>query len=199
MGCCPGSGGSAIIQAKRELDGIGGNGNMANIDPNSEMVRMEYFGPRVGAVSYHGKRKVYRFGNNTVDRFDDVNPEDVNMLLGQNGFRVIPRDAQKVKGPEAEFVPEPSGETIPAPVEEPEEIFVGFKEEEDGFAIPPLEEEGIPPVLEIPEMPGTVKELKSAVLGAGLDTLLAWLKEEQDGKARKTALEAIEDALNDYS
>ena len=40
-------------------------------------------------------------------------------------------------------------------------------------------------------------KFKKAVIGADLDTLLAWLKEEQRGKQRKTALEAIENALED--
>lgn len=208
MGCCGGSNSAkVIIQAREELDGIGGNGNMANIDPNGEMVRMEYFGPRIGAVSYNGKRIVYRFGNNAIDRFNDVNPEDVETLLRQPGFRVIGQDAQKFQSPgvEIEFVPEPAGEIemLPAPGGESEEIFAGVPVGEDiledDYVIPPLEGEGIPPELDIPALPGTVKDIKKAVIGADLDTLLTWLRDEQSGKNRKTAIEAIEDALEDYS
>ena len=202
-GCCPGSGGSAIVQAKRELDGIGDNGNMnTQIDPDAEMVRLEYYGPRVGAVTYHGKRKKYRFGNNAVDRFDDVNPEDVETLLGQPNFRIIDRDAHKHKSSGADFVPEPSGEVvqevvIPEPAGEVVTLESASVWEDEGVYAGETLEDGDPPALDIESLPGTVKEIKKAVMGADLDTLLAWLKEEQRDKQRKTALEAIENALED--
>ena len=184
-GCCPGAGGTIIMQAKQELDGVGGNGNMdIQIDPGVETVRMEYFGPRVGAVTFHGKRRIYRFGNNAVDRYNDVNPEDVEMFLGQPGFEVVGRDTHKIQVPADGYIPEPSGEVVQETVQEvtPESDLSG---------------DGEPPALDIEPMPNTVKEIKSAVMGADLDTLLSWLREEQNGKARKTALEAIDGALED--
>ncbi len=186
-GCCPGAGGSAIIQAKQDLDGLGGNGNMnTQVDLDAKAVRMEYFGPRIGAVTYHGKRKHYRFGNNTMDRYDDVNPEDVEMFLGQPNFRVIGEYTQADRAPDVDFIPEPAGDFVPEPAGKfiPGEV--------DKIELP---DEGIPPALDIEPLPGTVKEIKSAVMGADLDTLLAWLRDEQTGKNRKTALEAIEGAL----
>ncbi len=199
-GCCPGSGGNVIMQAKQDLDGQlpGGNRNM-----NAQKVRMEYFGPRVGAVTYHGKRKNYRFGNNPIDRYDDVNPEDVEILLRQVDFRVVGKDGQTYQTPEFDFVPEPAGEVIPEdapPAEELEEIEVDVPLP-SGEIIADSERsvevfgDGVPPALGITPLPNTVKEIKSAVRGADLDTLLAWLREEHDGKNRKTAVEAIESAL----
>lgn len=188
-GCCPGAGGTIIMQAKQELDGVGGNGNMnIQIDPGVETVRMEYFGPRVGAVTFHGKRKKYRFGNNAVDRYNDVNPEDVEMFLGQPHFEVVDRDAHKIQVPADGYIPEPSGEVVQETVQE---TIQEVAPESD------LSGDGEPPALDIEPMPNTVKEIKSAVMGADLDTLLSWLREEQNGKARKTALEAIDGALED--
>jgi hypothetical protein len=168
---------------------------------------MEYFGPRIGAVTYHGKRKHYRFGNNPIDRYDDVNPEDVEILLRQSGFRVVGEDSQSFQAPGFDFIPEPAGDVIPEdapPAEELEEIEVPIPEpmgtvitsdaEGEGAVI---SSEGEPPALESQPLPGTVKEIKSAVSGADLDTLLSWLREEQNGKKRKTAFEAIENALEE--
>ena len=197
-GCCPGSGGSVIMQAKQDLDGWlpGGNGNMnTQIDPNAKKVRMEYFGTRIGAVTYHGKRKKYRFGNNPIDRYEDVNPEDVETLLGQADFRTVGKDSQSFQAPGlVDFVPEPAGEVTPdvaPPAEELEEIEVPAGE---GTVI---SSDGEPPALESQPLPGTVKEIKAAVIGADLDTLLSWLQEEQENKKRKTAFEAIENALEE--
>ncbi len=191
-GCCSGAGGNVIMQAKQDLDGQlpGGNRNM-----NTQKVRMEYFGPRVGAVTYHGKRKNYRFGNNPIDRYDDVNPEDVETLLRQVDFRVVGKDGQTYQTPEFDFVPEPAGEVIPGiapPAEELEEIEVDVPLP-SGEII--TSESGAPPAFDIIPLPNTVKEIKSGVRGADLDTLLAWLREEHDGKNRKTAVESIESAL----
>ena len=183
-GCCPGAGGTVIMQAKKELDGVGGNGNMnIQIDPGVETVRMEYIGPRVGAVTFHGKRRKYRFGNNAIDRYDDVNPEDVEMFLGQPGFEIVGRDAHKIQVSTDGYIPEPSGEVVQETVQEVVQEVVP--------------EDGAPPALDISPMPNTVKEIRAAVMGADLDTLLSWLREEQNGKGRKTALEAIDEALED--
>jgi len=201
-GCCPGSGGSVIMQAKQDLDGWlpGGNGNMnTQIDPNVK-VRMEYFGPRVGAVTYHGKRKKYRFGNNPIDRYDDVNPEDVEILLKQTDFREVGKDSQSFQAPGFDFIPEPAGEVIPdaaPPAEELEEIEVPVPESYAYGEGVVVSSEGEPPALESQPLPGTVKEIKAAVLGVDLDTLLSWLREEQENKKRKTAFEAIENALEE--
>ena len=209
-GCCPGSGGSVIMQAKQDLDGWlpGGNGNMnTQIDPNAKKVRMEYFGPRIGAVTYHGKRKNYRFGNNPIDRYDDVNPEDVEILLRQTDFREVGKDSQSFQAPGFDFIPEPAGEVVPEaapPAEELEEIEIPVPEPTGTFTASDVEGEGAvissegePPALESQPLPGTVKEIKDAVIGADLDTLLSWLREEQDNKKRKTAFEAIENALEE--
>jgi hypothetical protein len=200
------------MQAKQDLDGWlpGGNGNMnTQIDLNAEKVRMEYFGPRVGAVTYHGKRKKYRFGNNPIDRYDDVNPEDVEKLSGQADFRVVGKDSQSYQAPGlVDFVPEPAGEVttpdVAPPAEELEEIEVPVPDSVGAFTASGGEREGAvissdgePPAPESLPLPGTVKEIKAAVIGADLDTLLSWLREEQGDKKRKTAFEAIENALEE--
>ncbi len=187
-GCC-GGGGQMIMQAKREINELGGSNNMnIQIDPGVETVRMEYFGPRVGAVTFHGKRRKYRFGNNAVDRYDDVNPEDVEMFLGQPHFEIVSRDAHKIQVTADGYIPEPSGEVVQETVQEVGQEVVPESD---------LSGDGEPPVLDISLMPNTVKEIRSAVMGADLDTLLSWLKEEQNGKGRKTALEAIDEALEE--
>ena len=209
-GCCGGSDSAGIImQAKQELAGQlpGGNKNMnTQIDPNVK-VRMEYFGTRIGAVTYHGKRRHYRFGNNPIDRYDDVNPEDVEILLRQADFRVVGEDSQSFQAPgfDINFIPEPAGEVVPEvapPAEELEEIEVDIPlpSEEiiaDSERSVEVSGDGDPPALYITPLPNTVKEIKSAVRGADLDTLLAWLREEHDRKNRKTAIEAIETALEE--
>lgn len=200
-GCCGGSDSASIImQAKQELDGRlpGGNGNMnTQIDTSAQKVRVEYFGTRVGAVTYHGKRKNYRFGNNPIDRYDDVNPEDVEILLRQADFRVVGKDGQTHQIPEFDFVPEPAGgvvrEVIP---EEPELVDIPAPMVEVERSVE-IFGDGVPPALDIEPLPNTVKEIKAAVIGTDLDTLLSWLREEHDGKNRKTAIEVIESALEE--
>ena len=188
-GCCPGAGSKIIMQAKREINELGGSNNMnIQIDPGVETVRMEYFGPRIGAVTFHGKRRKYRFGNNAVDRYDDVNPEDVEMFLGQPGFEIVDRDTHKIQVKADGYIPEPSGEVVQETVQEVGQEVVPESD---------LSGDGEPPALDISPMPNTVKEIRSAVMGADLDTLLSWFREEQNGKGRKTALEAIEEALED--
>lgn len=207
MGCCGGSSSAkVIIQAKNEIAGIGGNGDMSDIDPSAEIVRMEYFGPRVGAVTYFGRRKHYRFGNNAVDRYQDVNPEDVETLLRQPGFRIVGRDLGKYQPPEVDFVPEPSGDYVPEPVNEfvpefaPEgvEVIVDESPEE----IPVMDDDEWEKAIsdespELAPMPSTAKEIKKEVMKVNMETLISWLKEEQSGKKRKTAIEAIEQALEE--
>jgi len=178
-----------IMQAKREIGELGGSNNMnIQIEPGVETVRMEYSGPRVGAVTFHGRRRKYRFGNNAVDRYDDVNPEDVDMFLGQPHFGVVDRDAHKIQVSADGYIPEPSGEVVPEAVQEVGQEVVPESD---------LSGDGDPPELDISPMPNTVKEIRAAVIGADLDILLSWLREEQNGKGRKTALEAIEEALED--
>jgi hypothetical protein len=193
------------MQAKQDLDeGLpGGKGNMnTQIDPSAKKVRMEYFGKRIGAVTYHGKRKHYRFGNNPINRYDDVNPEDVEILLRQADFRVVGEDSQSFQAPgfDINFIPEPAGEVVPEvapPAEELEEVEIPIPEPTGTFIASDAEGDGVPPALDTIPLPNTVKEIKSAVRGADLDTLLAWLREEHDGKNRKTAIEAIESALEE--
>ena len=66
---------------------------------DSGMVRVEYYGPRSGAVTYVGKSgRQYRFGNNTLERFADMPAGDAEMFVNMEFFRVV-RRAQPVTAP----------------------------------------------------------------------------------------------------
>lgn len=63
------------------------------IDPNVvQPVRMEFIGKRTGAVTYQGARgsgRTYRGGNNPVNRFHNVHPDDVAILEGGAEWRRV--------------------------------------------------------------------------------------------------------------
>jgi hypothetical protein len=171
-----------IIKAKQD---IGGNGNMAMANSNQpeNKVRIEYFGPRTGAVTYFGKRRKYRFGNNPTDRFQDVEPEDAEVFTRLAGFRIVRGPDPNYFAKETDFVPAPDGsvEQDPEPLDEPMEA--------------PEAEPEAQYVETSPDLPGTVREIQAAVKDSDVDTLLAWLREEQAGNARVTAIKAIEGEL----
>ena len=84
-GC--GNGGNAVMEAKREFDG---QAAPRSVSSGSGFVRIEYSGVRVGGVTYFGRSgRSYRFGNNPIERINDVHPEDVDVFLGLEGFRVL--------------------------------------------------------------------------------------------------------------
>ena len=100
-GCCGGSNAAKkILQAKQVFGGA-----PAIEIPEGETVRIEYFGPRSGAVTFFGKSgKRYQLGNNTINRYADVDPQDAPMFLGMEGFRAINR---AVQAPGVPDVPQP--------------------------------------------------------------------------------------------
>jgi len=92
-------------------------------------MRIEYFGPKIGGVTYQGKSgKRYIFGNNTTNRYNDVDNQDVALFLNMEGFRAINRevippaaaDTQKVI--KAEEIQTPVEESFPVSVAEVEVI-----------------------------------------------------------------------------
>ena len=94
-------------------------------------MRIEYFGPRVGGVTYQGKSgKRYIFGNNTTNRFNDVDSQDVPTFLAMEGFRVINRevippaaaDTQKVIHTEEIQTPVEESFPVAASTEDIEEL-----------------------------------------------------------------------------
>lgn len=119
--CCGGGPAAAnILNAKRNLPPMGSYAEAVNVAeiPTTDQgkIRLQYTGNRQGSVSYMGQRLTYRFGNNTMDRVHDVEPEDVERLLGAGDFKVVPINAPT--GP-AGFVPAPASQNVP---KEPEPL-----------------------------------------------------------------------------
>jgi glycosyltransferase involved in cell wall biosynthesis len=94
--CCGGSSAIPILQAKRAIAGeimveeivIDGGGNM---------VRMEYIGENTGAIWFNVDNRRYRGGNNAVNKFSDVDPADVEYLVGTGRWKVIAQLKAEVK------------------------------------------------------------------------------------------------------
>ena len=102
--CCGGGrAASTIINAKRAIGQLPPEQDTANLP---DLVRMEYYGPRAGGVTYTGPSgRRYVFGNSTTSRYNDVDKKDVSLFLGMEGFRVIQRSK-----------PQPPEEKTPAPL-----------------------------------------------------------------------------------
>jgi hypothetical protein len=125
-GCCGGSKAALQILAAKRI--------FSQSVPQEELpvggtMRIEYFGPKVGGVTYQGKSgKRYIFGNNTTNRYNDVDNQDVALFLNMEGFRAINRevippaaaDTQKVI--KAEEIQTPVEESFPVSVAEVEVI-----------------------------------------------------------------------------
>lgn len=94
-GCCGGNG-DALLQAKQMIASfqIGGQAAIVERDPVHVLpavVRMEFIGVQQGAVTFFGSngRYQYRGGRNAMDRYADVQPEDVDHLEATGMWRVI--------------------------------------------------------------------------------------------------------------
>lgn len=107
--CCGGNG-AAILAARAAWDGTapdtGGltlnittrqgrlNGDNMIIQGAPETgvtpVRLEFVGERQGAVTYNGKDgRSYRGGNNPLERYANVHPDDVGKLVSTGDWRVV--------------------------------------------------------------------------------------------------------------
>lgn len=100
MGCCGG-------KAKQQLSGMasGGDPTIAGsafeavpIEGGVQLIRLEYVGNNVGAVTYQrkdgqGSGRAYRGGNNAVDRYINAHPHDVDWLIGTGRWRAVARVA----------------------------------------------------------------------------------------------------------
>lgn len=96
-GC--GSEGEKVMRAKEEFSGAPAPRATSS---GSGFVRVEYSGVRVGGVTYFGKdKRSYRFGNNPIERIQDVHPDDVQVFIGLEGFRVIGQKSPTVLEVEA--------------------------------------------------------------------------------------------------
>lgn len=99
MACGTCGGQSAVVaDAQQALNSMLGfaSGGVLSIAPvaipESGTVRMEFIGQQWGEQTYIGKAsgRVYRAGRDTVSRFHDVDPRDVEHLLALELFRVVP-------------------------------------------------------------------------------------------------------------
>lgn len=93
-------------------------------DPNvTQSVRMEFTGSRSGAVTYHGARgsgRQYRGGNNPINRFHNVHPEDVAPLEATGDWRrVAPVLSEITGGPAAPQTPAAPAVALSVPEPEP--------------------------------------------------------------------------------
>lgn len=118
MGSCCGGNGDAILAARFAIGG-GQTFDAPTPDTLPGVVRMEFIGPQVGAITFFGAngRHQYRGGNNNMDRYVDVQPEDVRHLEGSGHWRVVTR------------APEPSvPPAMPLMFEQPEPELVAVGE-----------------------------------------------------------------------
>jgi len=105
----PAERGTSGLSVRRVLTGRGGT--MSENDTNVQPVRMEFVGLRAGSVAYPGLRgsgRKYRGGNNTIDKFKNVHPADVDTLLASGDWRRVgPPIATEPVQPPVKVEPEP--------------------------------------------------------------------------------------------
>lgn len=88
MGSCCGGNGSGIIEAKKRLGEI----QMDILEAPDSVTRMEFIGPQVGGITFHGKNnKSYIGGNNDLERYAQVEAIDVPHMLLTMSWRVVSR------------------------------------------------------------------------------------------------------------
>lgn len=217
-GCC-GGGGKNILRAKQTanlLDGVqqAGIQMTGGQAMNDNFVRMEYTGQQKGARNYRGAdgRRIYRGGNNPMDKFADVHPQDVAILEATGWWKVVRKAAVMPADPVAAAV-EPvrpaaqvdwraiaaEGETeavapaSPTPESSPDYAWSEDNEAE-GDLVPAISMEDTEETgAEVMRM--TAAEIRDAIPDQDKGTLLAWLEVEKSGKNRKTVIAAIEGAL----
>ena len=83
MGSCCGGSGDAILAAKAALQGM-----MAAPVPEGK-ARLEYIWDNVGAITFMGKHREYRGGNNDLERFIDADEEDVLKLVNSGRWKQV--------------------------------------------------------------------------------------------------------------
>lgn len=94
-----------------------GRGSSPVVEGVTNVVRMEFIGQRTGAVTYNGQPgsgRQYRGGNNPVNRFANVHPDDVEILERSSQWRrVAPPLVEPVTLPESK--PEPAAKVVSEP------------------------------------------------------------------------------------
>ena len=107
-GCCGGNG-DALLQAKALIESLHMGGGPGGLDGQTDMeaptqvlptvVRMEFVGPQVGAVTFFGQRQQYQGGRDPLHRYSDVQPEDVARLESTGSWRVVTRASDPSPAP----------------------------------------------------------------------------------------------------
>lgn len=126
-GCCGGNGGAAVMAAKAALGGGSGSqdvqANLASLpEPGPDVVRMQFIGPERGAITFGGSGatpsgKQYRGGNNPMDMYVDVLPQDVEWMVRTGRFTVVPRRNLVPEQTVPDLVlPAPKKADVPKPV-----------------------------------------------------------------------------------
>jgi glycosyltransferase involved in cell wall biosynthesis len=100
MSSCCGGNADALLAAKAAIGSLAPDSPWFRSEPAAdtlpEVIRMEFTGPQVGAVTFFGKnhRNQYRAGNNPTERYVDVQPDDVAHLEGTGQFRMVTRPSE---------------------------------------------------------------------------------------------------------
>ena len=91
MGSCCGGNGDTLLKAKAILDQMPAETRAVDtiIAVDSQTVRMEFVGPQVGAITFFGKAREYRGGNNPIERFADIDPQDAVRMEGTGQWRRV--------------------------------------------------------------------------------------------------------------
>ena len=91
MGSCCGGNGDTLLKAKAILDQMPAEARAVDTIKavDSQTVRMEFVGPQVGAITFFGKAREYRGGNNPTERFADIDPQDAARMEGSGQWRRV--------------------------------------------------------------------------------------------------------------
>jgi len=95
--------------------------------PENNRVRLEFIGDRIGATSYTVNGRTYRAGNNPLDKYLDVAPEDVAHLERLGVFRRIYQRPTPQAPTSQAGTPIPAAPEVPTPT--PQEILMKARED----------------------------------------------------------------------
>ena len=84
---------------------------------NGTNIRMQFTGARSGAVTYYGVKgsgRQYRGGNNAIDRYANVHPEDVAVLEAAGDWRQVGVKLSEAVAVSVPVAPETPAVELPA-------------------------------------------------------------------------------------
>ena len=195
-GSCPSPNAGPIMEVKR-MTNPGKYAAQAAQAPivadNNGIVRLEFIGMRTGSRSYNGSGgRIYKAGNNTTNRFINVDQVDAPKLLSTGDFKIVVREPvpmpvpEVVQASEMVIAPEPAKVTEPVKMSEP----VKAKPAPEPVKV----QSPVDP--EYPPMPEGMKDLKAAIKkGVSGEVLMVWEQAERVNGKRKIYLQVLRDAL----